>query len=155
MTSRSISVRTPRRPGRVAYVHFRAMSCRCQRKMVSGVTIVAIGPRPRWPHRCPWTANRRRSSSVKRIRPFKRVRRMRLSSTRSATLACRWSAHQPATATTKSRRAATSTTAGVYISDSMSRPKPARLRSGTRPSWLLPTEVQNPRYVKVGAQVNF
>ena len=32
---------------------------------------------------------------------------------------------------TKSRSAATSTTAGAYISDSTSRPKPARLRSGT------------------------
>jgi hypothetical protein len=34
-------VRTPRRLGRVAYVHFRAMSRRCQRRIVSGVTIVA------------------------------------------------------------------------------------------------------------------
>ena len=43
---------------------------------------------------------------------------MRFSSIRYATLACRSSAHQPATAITKSRTAATSTTAGVYISAS-------------------------------------
>ena len=36
------------------------------------------------------------------------------SSIRYTTLACRWLAHQPATAITNSRTAATSTTAGVY-----------------------------------------
>lgn len=42
---------------------------------------------------CPWTANRRRSSSARGIRPRKRIRRMRFSSTREATLVCRCSAH--------------------------------------------------------------
>ena len=46
------------------------------------------------------------------------ARRMRFSSTRYATASCCWSDHQPATAITKSRTAATSTTAGVYISAS-------------------------------------
>ena len=32
----------PRRPGWLAYVHFREISCRCQRSNVSGVAIVAI-----------------------------------------------------------------------------------------------------------------
>jgi hypothetical protein len=40
MTRRWISPRTPRRLGRVAYVHFRAMSCRCERRIASGVTAV-------------------------------------------------------------------------------------------------------------------
>jgi hypothetical protein len=39
---RRISTSTPRQPGRAPYVHFLAMSCRCQRSDVSGVTIVAI-----------------------------------------------------------------------------------------------------------------
>jgi hypothetical protein len=40
---RRISVSPPRRLAqRLAYVHFRAMSCRCQRSSVSGVTTVAI-----------------------------------------------------------------------------------------------------------------
>jgi hypothetical protein len=39
-----------------------------------------------------------------------------------ATDSCRRSAHQPATAITKSRTAATSTTAGVYTTDSTARP---------------------------------
>ena len=74
--------------------------------------------RRRLPSRCPCTANRRRSSSVKRTRPRRCARRMRFSSTRYAAVSCRWSFHQPATAITKSRSAATSTAAGVYISDS-------------------------------------
>jgi hypothetical protein len=45
----------------------------------------------------------------------RRARRMRFSSIRYPTLACRSSAHQPATAITKSRTAVTSTTAGVYL----------------------------------------
>ena len=53
--------------------------------------------------------------SVRRIRPRRRARRMRFSSIRYATLAYRSSAHQPATAITKSRTAVTSTTAGVYL----------------------------------------
>ena len=41
-TSCRISARTPRRLAPfLAYVHLRAMSCRCQRSSVSGVTIVA------------------------------------------------------------------------------------------------------------------
>jgi hypothetical protein len=42
-TRRRISASTTRRlDAGFAYVHFRAMSCRCQRSSVSGVTIVAI-----------------------------------------------------------------------------------------------------------------
>jgi hypothetical protein len=42
-TSRRISATTPGRPPRrLAYVHLRAMRCRCQRRIVSGVTIVAM-----------------------------------------------------------------------------------------------------------------
>ena len=33
------------------YVHFRAMSCRCHRSNVSGVAIVAMSRRARWPTR--------------------------------------------------------------------------------------------------------
>ena len=65
ITSVRISACTPGR--RVRRVHFRLISSRCQRRIVSGVTMVArwrSARRPTW-----WngTASRRRWSSVKRI----------------------------------------------------------------------------------------
>ena len=44
-TKRRISRRTLRRPGGRAYVHFRAISRRCQRSSVSGVAIVGTSGR--------------------------------------------------------------------------------------------------------------
>ena len=65
-TSRRMSASTPRRLGRAAYVHFLAMSWRCQRSKVSGVTIVAISRSRCRPSRYARTTSRRRSSSVRR-----------------------------------------------------------------------------------------
>jgi hypothetical protein len=65
----------PRRPGWLAYVHFRAISCRCQRSNVSGVTIVAISRKAVRPTRYARAASRRRSSSVRRSRRIPSWRR--------------------------------------------------------------------------------
>jgi hypothetical protein len=77
----------PRRPGWQAYVHFRAISCRCQRSNVSGVAIVAISRKAVRPTRYARAASRRRSSSVRRRRwvPSWR-RRSRFSSIRYVSL---------------------------------------------------------------------
>ena len=76
------------------YVHLRATSSRCQRRMVSGVTMVTTCARRRRPRRCPNSARRRRSGSSNRSRrPASRVFKTRFSSRRNAmTSACsRWS----------------------------------------------------------------
>ena len=80
----------PARPDRpFAYVHFRAISCRCHRRIVSGVTMVATWRNLRRPSRCPRTASRRRSSSLsRRRRPRSCPRRMRFSSIRYARVSC-------------------------------------------------------------------
>jgi hypothetical protein len=52
----------------LAYVHLRATSCRCHRRIVSGVTIEASWRNARRPNRCPRTASRCRSSSLSRSR---------------------------------------------------------------------------------------
>ena len=104
--------------------------CRCHRRMVSGVTIVATWPNSRRPSRCPHLANRHRSSSVSRSRrPRSGARRIRFSSIKYSTASCRWPLHQPATDRSTNRSAATSTTAGVYMIDRTSTPT-RRLRSG-------------------------
>jgi hypothetical protein len=89
-TNRRISASTPGRPDRpFAYAHLRAINCRCHRRIVSGVTIVATRRSPRRPNRCPRTASRRRSSSLsRRRRPCNCPRRMRFSSSRYAPAAC-------------------------------------------------------------------
>ena len=56
-----------------AYVHFRAISWRCHRSSVSGVTIVAISRNAARPTRYARTASRRRSSSRKRSRCFPKL----------------------------------------------------------------------------------
>jgi hypothetical protein len=48
----------------LAYVHLRATSCQCHRRIVSGVTTVASWRKTRRLSRWPRTASRRRSSSV-------------------------------------------------------------------------------------------
>jgi hypothetical protein len=72
---------TPRRPDLLAYVHFRAINCRCQRSNVSGVAIVAISRKVARPTRCARAANRPRSASVSRSR-----RRAQLTSEKSVLL---------------------------------------------------------------------
>jgi hypothetical protein len=90
MTRCRISAKTPGRPGRdFAYVHFRAMSCRCQRRIVSGVTIAATCARRRRASRKPIAAKRRRSSSVNRTRWLpRRAFRTRFSSRRHWMTSC-------------------------------------------------------------------
>jgi hypothetical protein len=58
-----------------AYVHFRAMSCRCQRSNVFGVATVEISRKAARPTRYARAASRRRSSSLKRSRCFPSWRR--------------------------------------------------------------------------------
>ena len=61
---RRISASTPGRPGRcLVQVNFRAISSRCHRRMVSGVTSVATSRRTARPSRWPSTASRRRCAS--------------------------------------------------------------------------------------------
>ena len=58
--SDEISWVIPGRPGRFGVnVHVRAISCRCHRKIVSGVTIVATCLKTRRPSRRPFAARRR------------------------------------------------------------------------------------------------
>ena len=67
--SAEISFMIPGRPGRFGpKVHFRAISRRCHRRIVSGVTMVATRLRTRRPSRWPFAARRRRWSSVNRMR---------------------------------------------------------------------------------------
>jgi hypothetical protein len=67
--SDAISFTVPGRPGRFgANVHFWTISRRCHRRIVSGVTMVATCLRTRRPSRWPFTARRRRWSSVNRRR---------------------------------------------------------------------------------------
>jgi len=70
--SDEISCMIPGRPGRFdVNVHFRAINCRCHRKIVSRVTIVATCLKTRRPSRRPFAARRRHWSSVnRRRRPF-------------------------------------------------------------------------------------
>jgi hypothetical protein len=79
-----ISCMTPGRPGRVGVnVHFRAISGRCHRRIVSGVTMVATCRKTRRPRRWPFAARRRRWSSVsRRQRPVSCPLRTRFSSIR-------------------------------------------------------------------------
>jgi len=84
-------------------------------RIVSGVTIVATAPRRRRPSRCPCTASRRRSSSVRRILLRTCARRMRFSSIRYARASCcRWSS-QPTSAANSSRSDKALSTAGESI----------------------------------------
>ena len=98
MTSaRRRACRPAGRPWPARYVHLRATSSRCQRRMVSGVTRVATCASSRRPSRCPNSARRRRSpSSKRRRRPASLAFSSRFSSRRNAmTSACsRWS-HPP------------------------------------------------------------
>ena len=89
----------PRRP-RPSYVL--AISCRCQRRRVSGVTRVCRSRRTRRPRRVACAARRRRWASVTRRRPGPSCsRRTRCSSWRESMTSrgCWWI--QPATATTR------------------------------------------------------
>jgi hypothetical protein len=82
--SDEISLMIPGRPGRFgSNVHFRAISWRCHRRIVSGVTIVATCRKTRRPSRRPFTTRRRRWSAVsRRRRPESCPLRTRFSSTR-------------------------------------------------------------------------
>jgi hypothetical protein len=100
------------RPGRFGVnVHFRAISGRCHRRIVSGVTIVATCRKTRRPSRRPFVARRRRWSSVsRRRRPFSWSVRTRFSSTRySMTCCCRQLTH-PASVTSSTCRLALQST---------------------------------------------
>src|ERR687892_2579181 len=67
--SAAISFMSPGRPGRrYSDVHFWAISRRYQRRIVSGVTMVATCLRTRRPSLRTFTARRRRWSSVSRTR---------------------------------------------------------------------------------------
>src|SRR5262249_8593543 len=73
------------RPGTRLFepAYFLATSRRYQRRIVSGVTMPAMSPRRRRPSAFPFTARRRRWSSVSRRRRLPRsARRMRFSSRR-------------------------------------------------------------------------
>jgi hypothetical protein len=96
-----ISFMTPGRPGRVGVnVHFRAISCRCHRRIVSGVTMVATCRKTRRPRRWPFAARRRRWSSVsRRRRPFSCPLRTRFSSIRYSMTCCWWRLTHPARVT--------------------------------------------------------
>ena len=100
----------PGRPGRFGVnVHFRAISCRCHRRIVSGVTIVATWRKTRRPSRRPFAARRRRWSSVsRRRRPLSCSFRTRFSSTRYSMTCCWWRLTHPA-------RVTSSTCKGVEI----------------------------------------
>ena len=68
--SDEISLMIPGRPGRLEVnVHLLAMSCRCHRRIVSGVTIVATCRKTRRPSWRPFAARRRRWSSVPEAAP--------------------------------------------------------------------------------------
>jgi len=133
------------KPGRwplpTRYVHLRATSSRCQRKMVSGVTRVATCA-SRWrPRRCPNSAKRRRSWSSNCSRcPASLVFSSRFSSRRNAmTSACsRWS-HPPNTAinnwngsTVEVYASAADPSVGHYP---VRREWTATFRVGSRTSW--------------------
>ena len=82
----------------LAYVHLRAMSCRCHRSIVSGVTIVATSRKACRPSRYARAASRRRSSSVsRRRRPPSCRRRTRFSSIRYASASRSRRSSQPVT----------------------------------------------------------
>ncbi len=96
----------PGRPGRCGTnVHFRAISHRCHRRIVSGVTMVATWLRTRRPSRRPFTARRRRWPSVNpRRRPFSCSLRTRFSSTRYSMTSYWWRLIHPARVTSSSRK---------------------------------------------------
>src|SRR5438067_3369865 len=102
-TARSALVRG--RPGRRAFElsYFFAMSVRYHRRIVSGVTMPTIPPSRRRPRALPFTARRRRWSSVRRSRRRPcAARRTRFSSSRYSMTACCCRLTQPArTRTTK------------------------------------------------------
>ena len=91
-----ISASAPGRPRRLReYVHFRTISSRCHRRIVSGVTSVATSRNTARPSRCPSCARRRRCGSVNRgRRPASCVFSTRFSSRRNAiTSRCSRSSH--------------------------------------------------------------
>ena len=112
--SRRISASTPGRTCRpLRWVHFRAINCRCHRRIVSGVTIVATWRNTRRPSRCPRMASRHRSSSLsRRRRPWSCFRRTRFSTTRYDTVSCWRRSSHPFSAASSMRRRNASTTAG-------------------------------------------
>jgi hypothetical protein len=118
----------PGRPGRVGVnVHFRAISCRCHRRIVSGVTMVATCRKTRRPSRRPVAARRRRWSSVsRRRRPFTCSWRIRFSSTRYSITCCWWRLTHPASVTSSTRKGWRS----AFIGRSYRALRPDRYREG-------------------------
>src|SRR5262249_52235198 len=98
--SEEMAFMIPGRPDRGGVnVHLRAINCRCHRRIVSGVTMVATWRKSRRPSRRPLAARRRRSSSVNRRRPVSCPLRTRFSAMRYSMTYCWWRLIHPARVT--------------------------------------------------------
>src|SRR5438309_6245613 len=145
--SDAISLIVPGRPGRFgANVHFRAIRHRCQRRIVSGVTMVATCLRIRRPSGWPFAVRRRRWSSVNRTRrPFSCSLRTRFSSTRYSMTSCWWRLTHPARVTNSSRKGERSAVIGRSYRATLGAVPgtgSAEYSDTTRPLPLTPTEFE-------------